>query len=160
MEIFNLTLLGEMLTFIVLVWFTMKYIWPVLMRTINDRQKKIADGLQASERGQKSLEIAQQNSIQTINKAKKEAQSIIENATQQVVQIIEHGRAKAKEEGDRLLALARTDVVNEKEKALHELHGQVGSLAVAIAEKVLRSNANAMLNQQMVEQALQEIEKR
>lgn len=158
MEIFNLTLVGEMLTFFVLVWFTMKYIWPALTKAITDRQKTIADGLEAAERGQKDLEIAQQNSKQILSKARKESQIIIENAKEEVVQIIEQGRAKAKEEGDRLVALARTDISNEKEKALHEIQNKIAQIVLTVTEKILRSNANPALNQEMVEQVLREVD--
>ena len=157
MGIFNLTLFGEMLTFIVLVWVTMKYVWPPIMKAINDRQQKIAEGLAAAERGQHDLEIAQQNSMQFIQEAKIEAAALIEQAQQRSTELIEHGKAKAQEEGDRLLELARKDIEKEKIAARQQLQQQVATLSVMIAEKLIRTNLNAAANKQLLETLIKEL---
>jgi len=151
MEIFNLTLIGETITFVILVWFTMKYIWPPVIKAINERQKKIVEGLEAAERGKLNLELAQQEAIKIIQQAKKEASGIIEQANQQVVTIIENGKIKAKEEGERLLVLARADIENAKEAMKFELRKQMSALAILAAEKILRSNLNVEKNKNIIE---------
>ena len=74
MGILNLTLIGEIITFAVLVWFTMKYIWPPIIKAINERQKKIVEGLEAAERGKSNLELAQQQSVKIVQTSKKRSE--------------------------------------------------------------------------------------
>jgi F-type H+-transporting ATPase subunit b len=157
MGILNFTFIGEIITFIVLVWFTMKFIWPPVIKAINERQRKIAEGLEAAERGRASLEVSQQQAIKIINQAKKEAVTIIAEAKQQVVEIVEHGKVKAQEEADRLLVLAKSDVEKEKAAAKQELRKQVAILAVMAAEKIIQANINPAINQQLIEQLFAEI---
>ncbi len=157
MEIFNVTLLGEILTFMVLVWFTMKYVWPPIIQTINDRQKKIADGLEAADRGQRNLELAQQNSIQIIRQAKSKADDLLSLAEEDVVKIIEDGRQKAHEEGKRLLELARVDIEKEKLSTRNDLRKRAGKASLLIAEKIMRANMTSATNDQLVEQLISEI---
>lgn len=157
MDLINFTLVGEIITFAVLVWFTMKYVWPPIINAINERQKKIAQGLEAGERGHLNLELSKQQAVRIIQQAKQEAGTIVEHANLQVVEIIDQGKAKAQAEGERLLTLARSDIDKEKEAARQALREQALSLAMIAAEKILRTKIDKQTNQQLIEQLLTEI---
>jgi F-type H+-transporting ATPase subunit b len=157
MDLLNFTLIGETITFIVLVWFTMKYIWPPLTRAINERQQKIAEGLEAGERGRLNLELSQQQAIRIIGNAKQEANKIIEQANAQVVDIIEQGKIKAETEGERLLRLAQGDIEHERESVKLKLQEQTMLQATMIAEKILKSKLDETTNIKLIEQFLAEV---
>lgn len=157
MDMLNITLFGEILTFIVLVWVTMKYVWPPIMKAINDRQQKITEGLAAAERGQRDLEIAQQKALQFIQEARIGSAALMEQAQQKATELIEHSKTKAQKEGERLLALARSDIEKEKIAAHQQLQKQVAALAVMIAEKLIRTNLNLATNQQLLEKLIKEL---
>lgn len=157
MDSLNITLIGEMLTFAVLIWFTMKFIWPPIIQTINERQKQIADGIAAAERGHHDLGLAQQQAAKIIQEAQKKASSIIEQAEWEVVSIVEHGKVKAKEENERLLLLGRADIEQEKLAAKQLLQQQTAAIAIMAIEKILRAKIDSATNKQLVEQLLSEI---
>lgn len=157
MDSINITLFGEILTFIVLVWVTMKYVWPPIMNALNERQQKIANGLAAAERGQHDLEISQQKALQIVQEARIGAATIMEQTQQKAAELIEHSKAKAREEGERLLALAHSNIEQEKIAARQQLQQQVAILAVMIAEKLIRTNLNVAANQQLIEQLIKEL---
>lgn len=133
----NLTLLGQMGTFLVLVWVTMKYIWPPLMQAMDERAKRIADGLAAAERGQHDQEEAERRVAELIKDAKGQASEIVSNAEKRGSQIVEEARDHAKTEGERLLVSAQAQLEQEVNRARETLRGQVASLAVAGASRVL-----------------------
>lgn len=157
MDSINLTLVGEMLTFAVLIWFTMKFVWPPIVQAINERQKQIADGIAAGERGHHDLELAQQKATKTIQEARQEATTIVEKAQWEVVNMIESGKHKAKEENDRLLALGRADLDQLKLAAEQQLQKQTANIVIMAMEKVMRTKMDAKTNEQMIEQLLDEI---
>jgi F-type H+-transporting ATPase subunit b len=159
---FNATFLGEILTFMVLVWVTMKYVWPPIIKAINDRQKQIADGLEAAERGKHDLELAREKSLQILRQAKNETQGMLDQANDHIARIIENGKKTAKEEGLRLLHLAQSDITREKNSAALELQKQTATLALQIAEKFLHtqtiSAATAQARQELLNQLTQELQ--
>jgi len=158
MEMLNATLLGEMLTFIVLVFVTVKYVWPPIMQAINARQKQIAEGLAAAERGQHDLELARSQAIRIIQEAKGQAQDLLDNAKQQSNSIIEHSHMQAKVEGARLLQLAQTDIAKEKIAAQQDLQQHVINLVLLTTEKFLRANVSAVANKQLLDMLTMEIQ--
>lgn len=153
----NLTLFGEMITFGVLVWFTMRYIWPPLMKAINDRQKKIADGLIYAERATHDLELARHESVKMLQKARGEATVLIEQAEQQVSRFLEDGRSKAHKETERLFALAKTDVEQERVKVVEQLRQETVSLAIRMAEKILQQQYDAKTQDHLIKRLVEEI---
>ncbi len=153
----NVTLLGEMITFAVLVWVTMKYIWPPIMKVMQEREKTIAAGLEAADRGKKSLELAEKKSKSQLREAKVEATNIVERGNQRAAQMIEEAKAKALEEGKRLLHLAKSDITTEMENARQQLRQQTASLVIDAAEKVLRRNIDAKANAKLIDQVIKEI---
>lgn len=153
----NLTLLGQMITFALFVWFTMKYVWPPMMKALAERQKKIADGLAAAEQSQRDLELAERKSLEIIRESKEGASHIIEAANKRAEVIIEEAKESARIDGQRIVAHAHDQVSQAVVKAKEELRSQVGQLAVTTAEKILRQTIDASKHQELIAQAVKEI---
>lgn len=133
----NLTLIGQSITFFVFVWFCWKFVWPALVGVMAEREKKIEDGLQAAERADKDLELAQKKATEQLKEAKAQAASIIEQANKRASQIVEEAKDQARAEGDRLKAAAQSEIEQETNRAKEVLRAQVATLALAGATKVL-----------------------
>ncbi len=133
----NLTLIGQSIAFFVFVWFCMKYIWPPIMNALNERKKTIADGLAAAERGKKEQELGQKRASQIISDAKSQAQDILASAEKRRSEIIEEAKSEAKEEGERILAAAQSEIQQQTHQAREALRGQLASLVVAGAGRIL-----------------------
>jgi F-type H+-transporting ATPase subunit b len=137
----------------------MKYVWPPIIKAINERQKKIADGLEAAEKGKQYLELSRENSLQIISNAKSDAAGIISAANEDVVKIVEDGKVKANEEAKRIIELAKIDIEKERLSAGNELRKRAGKAALIIAEKIMRSNVNTDANYALVEQLISEVDR-
>ena len=133
----NLTLIAQALWFAVFVWFTSRFVWPPLMRVIEDRQKRIADGLAAADKGQHNLVQAQGKAQELITGAKHQGQELLANAQKRADEMIEDAKIAAKAEGDRQIAAARASIEQEVQQAREQLRSQVAALAIAGAEQVL-----------------------
>ena len=139
----NVTLIAQIIVFLILVWFTMKFIWPPIMKAMDDRAKRIAEGLDAADRARKELADANTRADDEVRKARAEAAVIIDRANQQAGQIVDKARTDAVVEASRQKAQAQADIDNMAHRARAELRGQVASLAVAGAEKILGREVNA-----------------
>ena len=139
----NLTLIGQAIAFAVFVWFCMKYVWPPVMQALQERQKKIADGLDAASRATRDLELAQEKADETLRESKEQAQQILEQANKRANQIVEEARDNARAEGERIIAGARSEIDQEINRAKEELRAQVSLLAVAGAERILHRRSQA-----------------
>jgi F-type H+-transporting ATPase subunit b len=135
---FNLTLIAQAVAFALFIWFTVKFVWPPLLRAIETRQKTIADGLAAAEQGKRSLEESSKQADASIAQARSRATEVITQAEKRAVQMIEEARNAAKEEGNREKAAAKAEIEQQVTRAREQLRDQVASLAVAGAEKILR----------------------
>ncbi len=153
----NLTLLGQTITFLIFVWFSWKFIWPALIGVMEAREKKIEDGLQAAERADKDLELAQKKATEQLHEAKVQAASIVEQATKRANQIVEEAKAQARVEGDRIKVAAQAEIEQEANRAKEVLRGQVASLALLGAEKVLGSSVDASQHSKLVDQLAAEL---
>ena len=147
----NLTLIGQSLTFIVFVLFCMKFVWPALIGIMVEREKRIADGLEAATRADKDLELAQKKAMQQIHEAKEQAAGIIDAANKRGSQIVEEAKELARGEGERIKTAAEAEIEREISQAREELRGIVAALALTGAETVLgdaidAGKHNAMLN--------------
>ncbi|MDH3642493.1 MAG: F0F1 ATP synthase subunit B [Gammaproteobacteria bacterium] len=139
----NWTLVGQSLTFFVFVWFCWKFIWPPIVNAMRERQEAIAEGLASSERAAKDLELAQDHATEQLREAKDEAQQIIEQARGRANQMIDEAKNDARTEGERIKEAARAEVEQEVNRAKEALRGQVATLALSGAEKVLGSTIDA-----------------
>ncbi|AVY94031.1 MULTISPECIES: F0F1 ATP synthase subunit B [Microvirgula] len=134
----NATLLGQAITFAILVWFTMKFVWPPLTNMMDERAKRIADGLAAAERGKQDLEQASKRVEEQIRTAKQQASELVLAAEKRSGQIVEEAKQAARSEGEKIIADARAEIGQEVLRAKEELRGQLADLAVAGAEKILK----------------------
>lgn len=146
----NFTLIAQAIAFAVLIWFTVKFVWPPLLKAIETRQKEIADGLAAAQEGKSALEVAAKKSETTLNEAKQKASEIIGQAEKRAAQIIDEAKVNAKAEGDRIVAGAKAEIDQEVNRAKEGLRAQVSTLAVAGAEKILRKEIDAKAHSEML----------
>ncbi len=146
----NLTLVAQAIAFAIFIWFTVRFIWPYLLRAIETRQKQIADGLAAGERGRVELAEASKKSEATLAEARARAQEIIGAAEKRAAQMIDEAKNTAKAEGDRLVAGAKAEITQEVARAKESLREQVAALAVAGAEKILQREVDAKVHAQML----------
>lgn len=156
MEI-NITLLGQLITFSVFVWFTMKFVWPPILKVMKEREQRIADGLAAAERGQKALELAQLKADEYLQKAKQQASDIIESANKRANQLSEEAKQQIRVENERLLAIARADIQQEWQVAQQELRAEVANLVITTTEKILAQSLDSVAQHALVKQSLEEI---
>lgn len=148
---FNLTLITQALVFAAFIWFTVRFVWPPLLRAIEARQKQIADGLAAAEQGKKSLESSSRQAELAITEARSRAAEIIAQAEKRGSQVLEEAKAAAKAEGDREKAAAKADIQQEAQRAREQLREQVAALAVAGAEKILRREVDARAHAELLD---------
>ena len=153
----NLTFLGQMVSFAILVWFTTKFIWPQLNAAIEERQKKVAEGLAAAERARAELKDADAKAAVEIKQARQQAAEIVERAQQQASQIVDKARAEALVEAARVKAAATEEVASMQQRAREELRGWVGRLAVQGAEKIVQREIDASAHKAMLDQLAAEI---
>jgi len=144
------TLLGQMITFSALIWFTMKFIWPPLTTAMDARQQKIADGLAAAEDGHRALDDAAVEIEGLTTAAKTQATEIIAQAEKRGGEIVDAAKEKAREEGKRLLSSAQAELEQEINRARTQLRTEVATIAVAGAERILAHEIDAEKHQQLL----------
>jgi len=147
----NFTLFAQAIVFTAFIWFTVKFVWPPLLRAIEARQKQIADGLAAAEQGKKSLEVSSKQAEQAIQEARARAAEIVAQAEKRGSQVVEEAKTAAKAEGDREKAAAKADIQQEAQRAREQLREQVAALAVAGAEKILRREVDAKAHAELLD---------
>ncbi|HQT81815.1 MAG: F0F1 ATP synthase subunit B [Ferrovum sp. 37-45-19] len=146
----NATLLGQAITFAILIWVTMKFIWPPITVALDERAKKIADGLAAAERAKSDLATAETKSQEALKEAKEKAAEIISLSEKRRNEIIEEAKNEARAEAERVLVQAKAEVAQEMNKAKEELRAQVADLAMAGAEKILRREINPAVHAELL----------
>jgi len=152
-----MTLIGQTIAMIVFVWFCMKFIWPPIMTSIEERQKEIADGLAAAERGQQSLDKAKSEADEIVADARKQATAIIDQAQARANEIIAEGKAEGVKERERQLAAATAEVEQETNRAREALRGQVSAIAVASAEKILQREIDPQAHEDILSKLAAEL---
>lgn len=146
----NLTLIGQSITFIFFVMFVMKFVWPPLVAALEERKATIADGLAAAEKGKHDGELAKQRVLDTLKDAKAQAQDIINLAEKRASEIVEESKDTARVEGERIIAAANAELEQEVNRAREQLRGQVVSLAVSGASKVLKREIDEKANDDLL----------
>jgi F-type H+-transporting ATPase subunit b len=146
----NLTLVGQMITFILFVLFTMRYVWPPVQKAMQDRQRRIAEGLAAAERGQLAEREAQEHAAAALREARAQARDIVAQAERRAGEVLEEARRHAGEEGERLLAGARAQIEQEIRQAREALRDEVGGLVVQGAERILRREVDARAHEDLL----------
>ncbi len=156
MEI-GMTLLGQALSFAILVWFTAKFIWPPLIAAIEERQRRIAEGLAAADKARADLKQADELAAEEVRKARIEASTIVERGNQQYAQILESAKTDAIAEGVRQKKLAAAEIESLSERAREHLRQQVSSLAVAGASRIIGREIDASTHRELLDKLAQEL---
>lgn len=139
----NLTLIGEMGTFLVLWWFVNKYIWPVFRQAVDERLKKVAEGLSLNDKARHELENAEQETTKMINQAKMQAADIVSRAQKQAEQMIIDARTEAQSAGEREIAVVRENFEQEKRKIREELRNQMADLVILGVNRIIEREVKA-----------------
>lgn len=153
----NLTLFAQLIAFVVFVFFCMKFVWPPIMAALNERQKKIADGLAEAERGMQQQEIAEQNAEKQLSEAKQQASEILGQAQKRANEMVEDAKSVAVDEGNRIKEAAHAEVEKEVNRAKETLRTQVSTIAVAGAERILKKEINASSHQEILDDLASQI---
>ena len=155
----NATLFIQTIVFVILGWITMRFIWPPLIKAIEERQRKIADGLASSEKAEKSLAEAKASATDIIKEARVQANKIVEQANRRSNELVDEARGTAIAEGQRVLADARSEVTLESNRAREQLRREVALIAVAGAGKLLGREIDAKAHADLLEKLALEIER-
>jgi len=153
----NLTLIAQLASFALFVWFTMKFVWPPLVKALEERKARIADGLAAAERGVHEKELAEQAAKEKLHEAKLQSAEIVARAEKRAAEIVDEAKEQARAEGERILAAARAEIDQELNKAREALRAKVGELAVAGAEKILRREIDASAHKEILDELARQI---
>jgi len=139
----NATLFVQAIVFAILVWFTMKFVWPPIMKALDERAQKIADGLAAADKAKSELSVANKRVEEELGKSRNESAIRLAEAERRGQSLIEDAKAKATEEGSKIIAAAKVEAEQQTVKARETLREQVAALAVKGAEQILRKEVNA-----------------
>jgi len=153
----NLTLIGQVIAFFGFVWFCMKFVWPPIVNAMQEREKKIADGLAAADRANHDLELAKEKAVERLREAKTEAAGIVESANKRASQIVEEAKSAATVEAERVKASAQAEIEQETNRAREQLRGQVASLSLAGAEKILGKTIDREAHAELVDKLASEL---
>lgn len=153
----NATIIGQSFAFLVFVLFCMKYVWPPITAILEERQKKIADGLEAADRAQRDLGLAQNKAADELREAKLQSAALIEQANKRGSQIVEEAKDKAREEGQRLITGAKAEIDMELQRAKEALRSQVAAIAVSGAERILGTAIDQAANEELLKKLADEL---
>jgi F-type H+-transporting ATPase subunit b len=147
----NVTLIGQMGTFLVFIWFTMKFVWPPIVKALDERRTRIAEGLAAAERGQKALETADSQVAERLREARQQAAQIIEQAERRGAELLEEAKQDAEAAGERMLAQARAELELEISRAREALRGEVAAIALSGARQLLEKEIDAGAHRELLD---------
>lgn len=146
----NLTLIGQVIAFFGFVMFCMKFVWPPIVAAMQERERKIADGLAAADRASHDLELAQEKALERLKEAKTEAAGIVDSANKRATQLIEEAKTAALVEAERVKVSARAEIEQETNRARESLRSQVAELSLAGAEKILGASIDRQAHADLV----------
>jgi F-type H+-transporting ATPase subunit b len=147
---FNLTLIIQMLVFAILIWFVMRFVWPMILGAMDERSRKIALGLEAADQGQQSLAQAQVKSDEVIREARERATHIIDQAQKRANELVEQAKGQANAEATRIAASAQSQIALEATRARESLRKDVAALAISAASKVLEREIDAKTHAELL----------
>lgn len=153
----NLTLIGQAISFAIFVWFCVKYVWPPIIKALEERETRIADGLAAAEKGQRDLENAGQRVEEILQEGRDKAQEFVNQSQKRADEIVDQAKQTASEEGERILAAARGQIEQERNEARESLRREVAALALAGAEQVLMREVDANAHREVLDKLTAEI---
>lgn len=153
----NATLFGQMLVFAGLIWFTMKYVWPILTQAMDERESKIATGLAAAEKGEQSLVSAEAEAQQLLTESRVKAQEFISQAQKRADEMVAEAKDAARAEGQRLVEQARAEIEQERVQARESLRHEVAQLAIAGAEQILMQEIDSARHKALLDKLVADI---
>lgn len=153
----NATLIGQTIAFIVFVWFCMRFVWPHVMRALDERKKTIADGLAAGEKGRHELQLAEKRATEILRDTKQQATEILAQADKRAAEIVDEAKLHAKTEADNILAAAKADIGREVNAAREQLRARVTDLAVAGAARILKKEVDARAHAKLLDDVVREL---
>ncbi len=148
----TITLIIQGIAFFAVAWLVMQFGWPHIIGAIEARQKKIADGLAAADRGQKDLDEAKAQALEIVREARTKANAVIDQANRRANELVEEARGTALAEGERLIAAARNEIATEQARVRGELRAEVANLAVAGASQLLKREIDPKAHAQLLEE--------
>lgn len=151
------TLIGQMLVFAVLIWFIKGVLWEPMIKMLEDRKARIAEGLAAAERGAQEQELAEKRAKQKITEAKEQAADIIAQAQRRSSEIIEEAKNAAREEGERLKAAAEAEIEREVAQAKEDLRKDISTIALSGVEKILHKEVDSTVHSKVLEELASQI---
>jgi len=153
----TVTLFGQIAAFVLLIWFVNKVLWGPLTQLLAERQKRIADGLAAAEKGKHELELSEKRATETLHEAKTKAAELLAQSEKRASEIVEEAKADARAEGERLLAAAKAEIEQEANRAKEQLRTQVVTLAAAGAGKILKREVNQQAHNELLKDLVSQI---
>lgn len=153
----NATLIGQMITFTLLVWFTMKYVWPPIVAAMEERKAKIAEGLAAAEKGHEEIKLAEKKAKIVLKEAKEHSAEIISSAQKRANELVEEAKLQARAEGERILESAKAQIEQESLQARENLRKEVSALALRAAEQILKEEIDKAKHQNILNRAEKEL---
>lgn len=153
----NATLIAQCVVFLILAWFTMKFVWPPLINALDERAKKIADGLAAADKGKAAMVEAEKRVQVELAGARDEGQKRIADAEKRAAMVGDEIKANAQAEAARIIAQAKADAEQQVNRAREELRSQVAGLAVKGAEQILKREVNAAAHADLLNQLATEL---
>lgn len=153
----TVTLFGQIAAFVLLIWFVNKVLWGPLNSLLAERQKRIADGLAAAEKGKHELELSEKRARELLQDAREQAAGILAQSEKRASEIVEEAKADARTEGERLITAARAEIEQEVNRAREQLRSQVAALAAAGAEKILRREIDRKAHDELLKDLVSQI---
>lgn len=153
----NVTLFGQMITFALFIFVTMKYVWPPITKALEERQKNISEGLAKAERGKYELELAEKTIVAEMKLARQKAAQIQEEAKDKAEQLVERGKEQAKIEGDRMIQIARDQISQEYQLAKNKLVKELSGYALQSIERLLEQGVDGAVNERLIDQMIMQI---
>ncbi|TVQ90770.1 MAG: F0F1 ATP synthase subunit B [Chromatiaceae bacterium] len=147
----NITLVTQMIAFVLFVWFCMRFVWPPITKALEQRTAKIAEGLAAAERGQQEQELGRQRALDLMRKAKTDAAEIVAQAQRRYNEVLDEARRDAQAEAERIRHAAQSEIEQETNRAREELRERMAGLAVAAAEKILQKEVDASAHKALLD---------
>ena len=146
----NATLIAQLIVFLILVWFTMKFVWPPITKALDDRAKKVADGLAAADKAKLELQSANKRVEEQLVQSRNETAKLLADAEKRAQAIVDEAKRRAEDEGAKIVAAAKAEAQQQSIQAREALRSQVAALAVKGAEQILKREVNAGVHAELL----------
>jgi F-type H+-transporting ATPase subunit b len=153
----NVTLFAQIIAFVLMIWFVNKVLWGPFTRLLGERQKRIADGLAAAEKGKLDLDLAEKRALEMMQEARAQAAELIAQSERRAGEIVEEAKADARTQGERLIEAAKAEIDRESNRAREQLRGQVATLAAAGASKIIRREIDRKAHDELLQDLASQI---